>query len=339
MASGISVLVADDDTMNRLTLIALLEHEGYRTRAVEDGSQALAALEEERFDALLLDILMPGIDGFGVLEAVKSDHRLWRIPVIVISAVEETDSIVRCLDLGAEDFVSKPFDPAILRARINAVLARKRFRDLEAEYHKIVEAQAEELETLHRRFDAAETSPPAAAVRQSGVAACYGLAGFVVREYAASPDAVLDVTNAFASLVSRLASHHGAVLAPISGPSVTAWFASDSRVEPTVQALSMLAVLRQEVAEPLTGWAERLGGPLACSAGVAIGSATIGRLAAGPGQGTMLFGEAVHRASELCNSAAGGTLLDAQAAAAIAGVVPVEAIGEAFRVIEEARSP
>lgn len=151
------VLVVDDDRVNRLTLTGLLEAEGYRVHAVDDGQQALDALEGERFDAVLLDLLMPGIDGLAVLAAVKSDSRWWRIPVLVISAVEDTASIVRCLELGAEDFVSKPFDPIVLRARINAALARRRFSDLETEYQKIVEAQAAQIEALQARLAAAES--------------------------------------------------------------------------------------------------------------------------------------------------------------------------------------
>ena len=155
-SDGPSVLVVDDDEMNRLTLAGLLETAGYQTRIAEDGYQALEALEDHSFDAILLDILMPGIDGLEVLRQVKGDSRMWRTPVIVISAVDETSSIVRCLELGAEDFVSKPFDPVVLRARINAVLARRRFGSLEAEYHKIVEAQGAEIAALKARLAAYE---------------------------------------------------------------------------------------------------------------------------------------------------------------------------------------
>ncbi len=151
---GATVLVVDDDRVNRLTLTGLLEIEGYRVRAVADGQQGLDALDAERFDAVLLDLLMPGIDGLEVLATMKADPRLWRIPVLVISAVDETASIVRCLELGAEDFVSKPFDPIVLRARINAALARRRFSDLETEYQKIVEAQAATIEALQAQLDA-----------------------------------------------------------------------------------------------------------------------------------------------------------------------------------------
>lgn len=157
--AGTSVLVVDDDRMNRVTLCALLEAEGYRVLAVEDGRLALDALAAEGFDAVLLDLVMPGLGGMEVLAALKADGRLWRIPVLVISAVEDTGAIVRCLELGAEDFVSKPFDPVVLRARINAALARRRFGDLETEYHRIVTAQAAELDELRARLAGYEAGP------------------------------------------------------------------------------------------------------------------------------------------------------------------------------------
>jgi adenylate cyclase len=159
---GSVVLVVDDDRANRLTLTALLEGEGYAVRAVADGEEALAALAADPYDAVLLDLLMPGVGGMDVLADLKADGRLWRIPVLVISAVEDTASIVRCLELGAEDYVSKPFDPVVLRARINAALARRRFTDLEAEYHKLVEEQATELAELRARLEACTCGAAAA---------------------------------------------------------------------------------------------------------------------------------------------------------------------------------
>jgi DNA-binding response OmpR family regulator len=149
-STGCTVLVVDDDKMNRIMLAKLLEHEGYEAKTVVNGREALAAIEEEPFDAVLLDILMPEIDGFEVLQKIKYDSRLWHIPVIMISAVEERESIVRCLQIGADDYVVKPFDPVLLRARINACLARRRFRDLEVEYQKVVAEQATELEEINR---------------------------------------------------------------------------------------------------------------------------------------------------------------------------------------------
>lgn len=129
------LLVVEDEAFNRKLLIRQLEKEGFaNVEAAENGSQALEMLREGDFDLVLLDIEMPELDGLAVLEAMKSDMRLRDIPVIMISGVEEIDSIVKCIELGAEDYLSKPFNPVMLRARINACLEKKRLRDLQASY-------------------------------------------------------------------------------------------------------------------------------------------------------------------------------------------------------------
>lgn len=148
------LVVDDDDQLNRVALTRLLQAAGFGVRAVPGGRQALEALDEGPVDAVLLDLLMPDVDGMSVLAAMKSDSRLWRIPVVVISAVEDSESIVGCLELGAEDYVTKPFDPTVLRARVNAALARRRFGALESEYHRIVEEQGVELAELRSRLAA-----------------------------------------------------------------------------------------------------------------------------------------------------------------------------------------
>jgi two-component system cell cycle response regulator len=129
-----AVLVADDDAVNRLLLGHSLERDGHRVRAVGNGLEALEALGDEAFDCVLLDVLMPGMDGYQVLERIRSEPKLRHTPVIMISALEDVESVVRCIEMGAEDYLPKPFDPVLLRARINAGLARKRLHDLEQEY-------------------------------------------------------------------------------------------------------------------------------------------------------------------------------------------------------------
>ncbi len=128
------VLVADDDAVNRLLLGHSLERDGHRARAVADGLEALEALDSELFDCVLLDVLMPGMDGYQVLEHIRNEPKLRHTPVIMISALDDVESVVRCIEMGADDYLPKPFDPVILRARINAGLARKRLHDLEQEY-------------------------------------------------------------------------------------------------------------------------------------------------------------------------------------------------------------
>jgi two-component system cell cycle response regulator len=128
------VLVADDDAVNRLLLVHGLERDGHRVRAVANGLEALEALRDGPFDCVLLDVLMPGMDGYQVLQHIRSGPKLRHTPVIMISALDDVESVVRCIEMGADDYLPKPFDPVILWARINAGLARKRLHDLEQEY-------------------------------------------------------------------------------------------------------------------------------------------------------------------------------------------------------------
>jgi phosphoserine phosphatase RsbU/P len=129
-ASGSRLLVVDDNEDNRYTLIMRLEIEGYSNIAIaEDGEQALELLGSQDFDLVLLDVMMPKVDGYQVLERLKADCRLHELPVIMISALDEVDSVVRCIELGAVDYLPKPFDPVLLRARVGATLEKKRLQD------------------------------------------------------------------------------------------------------------------------------------------------------------------------------------------------------------------
>jgi adenylate cyclase len=125
------ILIVDDDALNRRLLTKNLETDGHRTTDVDNGFAALSSIENEVPDVILLDIEMPGLDGIEVLERIKSDAKTRHIPVIMISGVDDSDSVVRCLEAGADDFLPKPFDPVIFRARIAAGLNRKRLADLE----------------------------------------------------------------------------------------------------------------------------------------------------------------------------------------------------------------
>jgi two-component system, cell cycle response regulator len=129
-----SLLVVDDNSMNRIMLSRYITKIGYQATLAENGRQALDKLQAEPFDLVLLDVEMPEMDGYQVLEHVKGDPRLRDIPVIMISAVEELESVVKCIELGAQDYLPKPFNPVLLRARLTACLERKRLRDQEIDY-------------------------------------------------------------------------------------------------------------------------------------------------------------------------------------------------------------
>jgi len=130
------ILVVDDVEMNRDLLARRVRRLGHTVTMAGDGEQALAVLRAESVDVVLLDIMMPKMNGYEVLETMAGDERLREVPVIMISAVDEKESIARCIELGADDYLPKPFDPVILQARLGASLARKRLRDREQLYQQ-----------------------------------------------------------------------------------------------------------------------------------------------------------------------------------------------------------
>jgi class 3 adenylate cyclase len=142
------VLVVDDNAYLRILLSYLLEEQGYAVTMAENGRQALALLRAQHFDLLLLDITMPEMNGYQVLESLKTDPTLRHLPVIVISAVDELDSVVRCIELGAEDYLLKPFSAVLLKARMGACLEKKRLRDNEQAYVLAIQTEQERSERL-----------------------------------------------------------------------------------------------------------------------------------------------------------------------------------------------
>ena len=128
------ILVVDDYRTNRLKLCLGLKQQGHTVGEAENGVQALEKLRTEAFDLVLVDILMPEMDGYQVLNQMKEDSALRDVPVIVISAMDDLESVVKGIELGAEDYLPKTFDPVLLRARIGACLEKKRLRDQEVDY-------------------------------------------------------------------------------------------------------------------------------------------------------------------------------------------------------------
>jgi adenylate cyclase len=211
------LLVVDDNKVNRLLLGRGLEQQGHSVDFAENGLQALDKLASQPFDLMLLDIQMPEMDGYQVLEKLTTDLRLRDIPVIVTSAVEELDSVVKCIEMGAEDYLIKPVKPVLLRARINACLEKKRLRDQQRE--------------LVRKFATAEVAEDLEASGFSlggkyveATAMFSDIRGFTTIAESQSPEDTIELLNTYYTLMFDAISGHGGVVNQMVGDGLMAIF-------------------------------------------------------------------------------------------------------------------
>ena len=150
--SGSRILVVDDADSNREVMTRILEREGYRVETAVDGADALARLRSAPFDMVLLDVMMPGMDGVQVMETIHGDDILNRLPVIMLSALNEQETVLKCIQLGAQDYLPKPVNQQLLKARIAACLEKKRSHDLEREYTRRVESMSAQVQVMNERL-------------------------------------------------------------------------------------------------------------------------------------------------------------------------------------------
>jgi len=142
------ILVVDDDDANRELVCRQLGREGYRVGSAPDGEQAMHTLHEERYDLVLLDLIMPNMNGYELLAALKRDDQLAHVPVVVMSALEDVESITHCMEIGADEYLPKLFNPVLLRTKVAACLERKRLRDRERLYLETIRSEQEKSERL-----------------------------------------------------------------------------------------------------------------------------------------------------------------------------------------------
>ena len=159
-----TVLIVDDHDMNRDMLIRRMRPLGYDVDVACDGGEALEVLNKRAFDLVLLDVMMPVMDGFEVLKEMKASETLKNIPVIMITALDDAASAARCIDMGAEDYLTKPFNPTLLKARVGACLERKRMHDQESSYRAQIESYNNHLEERVREQVSVITSSQLGAI-------------------------------------------------------------------------------------------------------------------------------------------------------------------------------
>jgi class 3 adenylate cyclase len=339
-----SLLVVDDNDDNRFTLTRRLAREGYTSVATaNDGRQALALLQERRFDLVLLDIMMPEMNGYEVLERLKADPGLRHIPVIMISAVDELDSVVRCIELGAEDYLPKPFNPVLLRARIGACLERKSLHDQMAEWNATLEKRVEEqlgqLERLSRlkRF----FSPQLAELIVSGGAddplrthrgditvVFLDLRGFTAFAEMSEPEEVMGVLREYHAAMGKLILEHEGTLERFTGDGMMIFFNDPVPVSnPAERAVRMSVAMRDRVKELAAGW--RKGGyDLALGVGIAHGYATLGAIGFEGRWDYGAIGTVTNLAARLCGEAKGWQILiSSRVATAVEELIDAEEVG------------
>jgi class 3 adenylate cyclase/CheY-like chemotaxis protein len=345
------VLVVDDTEMNRDMLCALLEADGHNAAVAENGKLGLEALTANSYDLVLLDVMMPEMNGYQVLERMKSDPGLRSIPVIVLSALDEIGSVVRCIELGAEDYLPKPFDPILLRARIGACLEKKRLRDQEIqlrselqEWTRTLEqrvqdqvTQLERMGRLKRFFSpqlaelilSGDAEDPLKTHRREITVVFLDLRGFTAFAETAEPEEVMGVLHEYHAAMGELILRHEGTLEHFAGDGMMIFFNDPLPVENAAErAMRMALAMRERVKDLRMKW-RKLGYDLDFGVGIAQGYATIGAIGFEGRWEYGAIGSVPNLAARLCGEAKAGEILIAQRVlAALDELVEVEEKGE-----------
>lgn len=341
-----SILVVDDNENNREMLLRRLLREGYKnvTLAV-DGRQALELLNAQRFDLVLLDIMMSEVDGYQVLETLKADPKRRDIPVIMISALDEMESVIRCIELGAEDYLPKPFDATLLRARVGASLEKKALRDEVIDWNKKLEDRVQEQVAHLDRLGRLKGffSPQLAESIISGggedllkthrcevVVVFLDLRGFTAFTDRSEPEEVMSVLGEYHRIMGQLVVAHQGTLERFAGDGLMIFFNDPIKLEhPTVNAAKMSLEMQEKFAPLRTAWTKR-GYALDLGIGIAQGYATLGAIGFEGRWDYACIGSVTNLAARLCGEAKGGQILTNQKTLSrIEDEVQVEPLGEA----------
>ena len=318
------LLVADDNKVNRLLLARSIEMHGHRVATAENGRVALEMLRSESFDLLLLDIEMPEMDGFQVLEQLHAEPRLRDLPVIVTSSLEGTAHVVRCIEFGAEDYLTKPVNPVLLKARIDSSLEKKRLRDQQ--------------KAMIRRF---ATSEVADDLQQSGFALgghrvqatvmFSDIRGFTSLVESQPPEETIELLNTYYTLMFDAISGAGGVVNQMIGDGLMAIFgaplplagAPGAAVRAALEMIEMIELLNVERAaidKP----------PIAIGIGIASGEVVAGYTGTQQRATYTCIGDTVNLAARLeahTKAAKRAILIDAATRAAAGETIAADALG------------
>jgi class 3 adenylate cyclase len=321
---GARLLVADDNKVNRLLLARNLELQGHRVTMAENGLIALNKLQQEPFDLVLLDMEMPEMTGFEVLEKLRADAALKDLPVIVTSSLEGEAHVVRCLQLGAEDVLKKPVNPVILRARIGSSLEKKRLRDQQ--------------KALISRFTATEVAQDLQASgfsirgqRLEVTVLFVDIRGFTTLAEQQAPEDTIELLNTYYTLMFEAITAQGGVVNQIIGDGLMALFGAprplpDAALCAARCAMDMLDMIDLLNAERSAAGQE----PLRIGVGIATGEAIAGYTGTQQRATYTCIGDTVNVAARLethTKAAEHAVLIDRATHAALGDAFETEPLG------------
>jgi len=323
-AGSARLLVIDDNRVNRLLLARNLELMGHRATMAENGRVALEVARREAFDLVLLDIEMPEMDGFQVLEQMRNDLQLRDVPVIVTSSLEGLDNVVRCIELGAEDYLTKPVNAVLLRARIGASLEKKRLRDQQKE--------------LVRRFSTPEVAQDLqrsgfalGGKRVTGSVLFSDIRGFTPLAESQSPEDTIELLNTYYTLMFDAISGHGGIVSHIAGDGLMAIFGAPLTLPDHCGAAVHTALEMIDMIELFNAERRRDAKPaIRIGVGIASGEMVAGYTGTNERATYTCIGDTVNLASRLeahTKTAMRSILIDGATRDALHAAVAVESLG------------
>jgi len=346
-----TILVVDDNEGNRALLSRRLGRQGYAVELAVDGRTALDLMRKRSVDLVLLDVMMPEMDGYEVLKRLKSDDALRHIPVLMISARDEIEGVIRCIELGAEDYLSKPFNAVLLNARITACLEKKRLRDREAHHLRTiadwnrtleqrVQEQVTQLERLGRlkRFFSPQIAElilkggaddPLRTRRRDITAVYLDLRGFTAFAETSEPEEVMALLREYHGEMGKLVVAHEGTLEHFAGDGMMIFFNDALPIENSAErAVRMALQMSQRIGSLSKEWRQR-GFDLALGIGIAQGYATIGAIGYEDRWEYGAIGTVTNLAARLCAEAKSGqTLATSRVVASVRNHAEVEAVGD-----------
>ncbi len=321
---GARLLVADDNKVNRLLLGRTLELQGHQVSSADNGRRALEMLRSERFDLLLLDLEMPEVDGFGVLEQLAADSELRDLPVIVTSSLEGVAHVARCIELGADDYLHKPVNPVLLKARVGSSLEKKRLRDQQKE-------QVKRFATSAVAQDLAQSGFSLGGKRVQATVMFSDIRGFTSLVESQPPEETIELLNTYYTLMFDAISGQGGVVNQMIGDGLMAVFGAPLPLPEPPLAAVRAALDMIEMVELFNAERASEGKPsIAIGIGIASGEVIAGYTGTQQRATYTCVGDTVNLAARLeahTKVAGHAVLLEAATHEALAGRVATLALG------------